>query len=197
VICKRDTYRIQQGFITTLSHFSAIDIAQRAPIAEEYRGDRVAFGFRTAERRNAMDGGTLRIVCVASGFMMVFLSAGWGDAQTIKRETAPRIASVRGVDTYKAYCASCHGPSAKGDGPAAAALKTPPADLTSIAKRNGGRFSATDVEAAIMGRQVLAAHGSREMPIWGPVFQALASDDTEVKLRTANLVNYLKSIQIQ
>jgi mono/diheme cytochrome c family protein len=137
------------------------------------------------------------IVCGVSAFMMLSVVGASVDAQTIRKETAPRIQSVEGVDTYKAYCAVCHGPQAKGNGPAAAALKKVPADLTTIAKRNGGKFSTTDVEAVIMGQQVPASHGSRDMPIWGPVFQALASDPAFMKLRVTNLVDYLKSIQTQ
>ena len=114
-------------------------------------------------------------------------------AQTVRQGTAPRIQSVEGVDTYKTYCAVCHGVQGKGDGPAAAALKKAPADLTGIAKRSGGKFSAVDVEEMIVAKQV--AHGTREMPIWGPVFDALATDRSFAKLRMSNLVNYLKSIQ--
>jgi len=136
-----------------------------------------------------------RIVCGAAGFMMLSLAGARADAQTVKQGTAPRIQSVEGVDTYKAYCAVCHGPQAKGNGPAATALKKVPADLTTIAKRNSGTFSASDVEAVIMGQQAMASHGSRDMPIWGPVFQSLASDSSFMKLRVSNLVDYLKSIQ--
>ncbi len=137
------------------------------------------------------------IVCGAAGFMILSLSGPRVDAQTVQQGTAPRIQSVDGVETYKAYCAVCHGPTAKGNGPAATALKKAPADLTTIAKRNGGKFSATDIEAVIMGQQVLNSHGSRDMPIWGPVFQALAPDNSFMKLRVSNLVDYLKSIQTQ
>ena len=48
--------------------------------------------------------------------------------------------SFRGPELYMAYCASCHGKDAKGDGPMAKLLKTPPPDLTAIAVRNGGMF---------------------------------------------------------
>jgi mono/diheme cytochrome c family protein len=135
------------------------------------------------------------IGCVSAGVMMLSLTGARVDAQTVTQGTAPRIQSVQGVDTYKAYCAVCHGPQAKGNGPAATALKKVPADLTTIAKRNGGKFSASDVEAVIMGQQVLVSHGSRDMPIWGPVFQSLAPDASFMKLRVSNLVDYLKSIQ--
>lgn len=133
----------------------------------------------------------------AAGFMMLGLAGARVDAQSIKQGTAPRIQSVEGVDTFKAYCVSCHGQRAKGDGPAATALKKVPADLTTIAKRNGGKFSASNVEDVIMGTSVMASHGSRDMPIWGPVFQALATDTSFMKLRVSNLVDYLKSIQTQ
>jgi cytochrome c553 len=46
------------------------------------------------------------------------------------------------VDTgqadYESLCAVCHGTSGKGDGPAAPALETRPADLTRLAAKNGG-----------------------------------------------------------
>ena len=135
------------------------------------------------------------IVYGAAGFVFLSLGGARADGQTVRQGPAPRIQSVEGVDTYKAYCAVCHGSAAKGDGPAATALKKAPADLTTIAKRSSGKFSPTDVEAVIMGQQVMASHGSRDMPIWGPVFQSLAPDSSVMKLRVANLVNYLKSIQ--
>jgi mono/diheme cytochrome c family protein len=138
------------------------------------------------------------LVYFAAGFMMVSLTGVRANAQpTIKNATAPRVQSVEGVDTFKAYCVSCHGLQAKGDGPAAMALKKVPADLTTIAKRNGGKFSPSDIEGIILGTSVLASHGSRDMPIWGPVFQTLAPDPTFMKLRVSNLVGYLKSIQVQ
>src|SRR5262245_31875844 len=128
-------------------------------------------------------------VFVAVALSLVCSSAG---AQTIKTGTAPRIQSLAGVDSFKAYCAMCHGDQGKGDGPAAAALKKVPADLTGIAKRHGGRFSATDVERVIAGTDVMNSHGSREMPIWGPVFQALAPSSEMVILRVNNLVEYIR-----
>jgi mono/diheme cytochrome c family protein len=119
-------------------------------------------------------------------------------AQTVRREAARPIGSVAGVDTYQAYCAACHGKDAKGTGPAASALKTPPADLTTFAKRNGGRFSQNDLERWILGKdEMTQSHGSREMPIWGPVFRDLTGDTAEMTLRLNNLIGYLKSIQVQ
>ncbi len=129
------------------------------------------------------------------GSAVVSLVCATAHAQTVTQGPAPRIQSVEGVDSYKAYCAVCHGEKGKGDGPAATALKKAPADLTGVAKRRNGTFSAADVEAVILGTNVMISHGSREMPVWGPVFQALASEPGIAKLRLANLVEYVKSIQ--
>jgi mono/diheme cytochrome c family protein len=117
-------------------------------------------------------------------------------AQTVRREAARPLGSVAGVDTFRAYCAACHGTDAKGTGPAASSLKTPPADLTLIAKRHGGRFSQNDLERWILGTDEMPrSHGSREMPVWGPVFRDLGADNAEMALRLNNLISYLKSIQ--
>src|SRR5581483_9092947 len=79
--------------------------------------------------------------------------------------------SLNGQEMYKTWCATCHGVEGKGDGPAASALKTPPADLTMLSKKHGGRYPFERVRAFIEGKEAKAdAHGSREMPIWGDVF---------------------------
>jgi mono/diheme cytochrome c family protein len=117
-------------------------------------------------------------------------------AQTIKKVPAKRVASVSGSATFAAYCAACHGPQGKGNGPAAAALKVAPADLTTYSKRHGGKFSATDVEAKIIGGEPMPAHGSNEMPIWGPVFRDTSTDQMERRLRVQNIVEYIRSIQV-
>jgi len=96
---------------------------------------------------------------------------------------------------FRAYCASCHGADGKGGGPAAQALKVKPADLTLLAKNNGGQFPSNRVRSAITGEEVLASHGSREMPIWGPIFHQIESDVDRGNVRLENLVNYLESMQ--
>jgi hypothetical protein len=90
----------------------------------------------------------------------------------------------------------CHGKDGKGHGPAAAALKAPLSDLTTLAVRNQGRFSAKDVEDTILGRgKMTPAHGSEEMPIWGPVFRSMSAGEAGRDLRVTNLVKYLESMQ--
>ena len=106
------------------------------------------------------------------------------------------IDSMVGRDLFDFYCATCHGRDGKGAGPVAAALKTPPADLTIIAKRNGGRFPRGEVIAFVTDeKSPSVAHGPREMPVWGPIFRALDPSDIRAKVRIDNLVTYIESIQ--
>jgi mono/diheme cytochrome c family protein len=92
-----------------------------------------------------------------------------------------------GKTAYLASCAACHGTEGKGDGVLAAVLKTPPADLTTLATRNDGTFPIAAVSEIIDGRTLIAAHGTREMPIWG--------FDVMVRSRIALIVDYLNRIQ--
>lgn len=111
-------------------------------------------------------------------------------------ETTHVIESIDGPTLYKTYCAVCHGVHARGDGPMAAMLKTAPSDLTRIAKRNGGRFPREAVEKIISGEEVRAAgHGTREMPVWGPIFSQIAWDLDLGRVRVYNLASYLEELQ--
>jgi len=107
----------------------------------------------------------------------------------------PLIVSVKGPDLFRAYCASCHGDDGKGSGPAAGALNTRPADLTTIAQRHGGVFPSTLVRRIIAGDDVVVAHGSRDMPVWGPIFHRVERDQDFGNVRMENLIKYLESIQ--
>lgn len=75
-----------------------------------------------------------------------------------------------GKQLYLRHCASCHGAGGEGDGPAAGAFKAPPTDLTRLAAKAGGGYPMADVMSAIDGRRLVAAHGTREMPVWGERF---------------------------
>jgi mono/diheme cytochrome c family protein len=99
-----------------------------------------------------------------------------------------------GSSTFKTYCAGCHGIGGKGDGPAATALTVAPADLTRIEKRHEGRFPEEAVRRTISGEHEIAAHGTRDMPIWGSALRDV-EDPTSTRLRLGNLITYLESIQ--
>jgi mono/diheme cytochrome c family protein len=110
-------------------------------------------------------------------------------------QSVPLINSVKGPDLFRAYCTSCHGLSGKGGGPAAAALRSKVPDLTALAMNNGGEFPTQRVREVIMGDAVVAAHSSREMPIWGPIVHQIEADVDRGNVRLDNLVKYLQSIQ--
>ena len=103
-----------------------------------------------------------------------------------------------GRDNFTAYCAPCHGRDGTGDGPVSPVLKTRPTDLTTLSRRAGGTFPAARMERFVTsGSPQVRAHGSTEMPVWGPTFLALEPSDTRVKIRIANVVSYIESIQIK
>src|SRR5271157_5820408 len=114
---------------------------------------------------------------------------------TVKKVAPSYTDPSSGKEMYMAYCASCHGADGKGNGPAAAALKTQPTDLTQIAAKNGGTFPDAHIAQIIKGDSSTAAHGSKEMPVWGPMFLEIGHDTAQVQLRIRNLTKYLASIQ--
>lgn len=108
----------------------------------------------------------------------------------------PRVR--RGELSYRVHCASCHGAEARGDGPMVEVLKVQPPNLTLLSSRNEGTFPTSEVHQTIDGRDSLAAHGSRTMPVWGSTFQTRGldqEDESEVMERIRDLVAYLESIQ--
>jgi mono/diheme cytochrome c family protein len=135
----------------------------------------------------------MRSVFLAAAITSLSLPAA--AAQESESPTGP----AGGKIIFQQICAPCHGKDAKGTGPVAKSLKTPPADLTGIAARRGGSFPAKTIEAFIDGRTDIAAHGSREMPVWGDsLAQAVNDKDTrEGRIGRAiqMLVQYLETVQ--
>ena len=133
--------------------------------------------------------------------LAIALGAGVGaSAQTTGPRMPPLVIhSFAGRDLFDFYCATCHGHDAKGQGPVAPALRVPPPDLTRLARDNGGAFPRQRVAMFVThSRPVPApAHGTSDMPVWGPVFRGLDPSDALVKLRIANVVDYIASMQEQ
>ncbi len=100
---------------------------------------------------------------------------------------------AEGIDLYKNHCAACHGADGEGDGPAAPAMRTAVPNLRVLARRNADVFPADAVAAYIDGREVNAAHGNREMPIWGDVFRS--PDSKKARERVDSLVEFLRTMQ--
>lgn len=123
---------------------------------------------------------------------MALAAGGQGD-----RQLPPlAIESLGPTESFAFYCAPCHGRGGRGDGPVAAALRTRPADLTTLAERSGGEYPRDRVRAYIAGvGRPVAAHGASDMPVWGPAFRALDASDTRAHVRIDGIVDHVESLQ--
>jgi hypothetical protein len=123
--------------------------------------------------------------------------------KTIKKVPITQTLSASGQEKFAAYRAVCHGPSGKGDGPAASEYKTPPTNLTIICpKSQCGKFPDGYIANVIQtGPQGAKAHGSKDMPVWGTLLSQLggpsAMKPAEVQLRINNLSSYIESLQVK
>jgi mono/diheme cytochrome c family protein len=142
--------------------------------------------------------GKVARLAVALGLVCTAFVGASSQAQTppvTEHQLTPLINSVKGPDLFRAYCASCHGIDGKGRGPAAAALNARVPDLTLLAMNHTGEFPTQRVREMILGDVNVAAHGSRAMPVWGPIFHQIEADVDRGNVRLDNLVKYLQSIQ--
>lgn len=138
------------------------------------------------------------VLLIAGGLAAtVFLrdAASAQDKPLPPKEYERLIYSVKGAELYRAHCAACHGAQGKGDGPVAPTLKAKPADLTMLSKKNGGTFPAQRATKIIVGDDAILIHGTREMPIWGPIFHQIEDDRDFGNVRVQNLIKYLETIQ--
>ena len=102
-----------------------------------------------------------------------------------------------GARIFFNHCAACHGEHGDGDGPVGATLHVTPPNLRTLARRNNGVFPADAVRGYIDGRELKAAHGDRQMPIWGDVFRGPEQGTAErtVRRRIDALVAFLETLQ--
>ncbi|MGC2197606.1 MAG: cytochrome c [Terriglobales bacterium] len=116
--------------------------------------------------------------------------------KVIKHVPVKATNAASGQEMYTSYCAVCHGANGTGGGPAASALKVEPTDLTTLAQKNGGKYPALHVSSVLRGDAETPAHGSKDMPVWGPLFRNLSQGhDAEVQQRIANINQYIESLQ--
>jgi len=145
----------------------------------------------------------MRVMKFISVAAIVAILSAIALGQATSAQSAPQVKHVpitnapsnSGKEMFKSYCAVCHGVDGKGNGPAAAALKTPPTDLTALAK-NGAQYPASHVAAVIRGQAITPSHGSQDMPVWGPLFSSISQGhEAQVQQRITNLVNYVGTLQ--
>jgi len=111
------------------------------------------------------------------------------------QSTATKEAIDKGRTTFLRYCVSCHGKEAKGDGSLAKDLRVPVPDLGTLSARSGGTFPYDRVVQIISKGNEVRAHGTNDMPAWGPAFNRTDGIEAPVDEAIRNLAHYLGSVQ--
>lgn len=136
----------------------------------------------------------LRIALLLSAFILLLLARGY--AAPLPRPQLPDTYVPPGKQLYRNYCASCHGLDGRGRGPVSRSLRKVPPDLTTLAKRHDGKFPDDYVTQVLRFGLIYSAHGSSDMPVWGPIFQDEEHyNEGAVRQRIRNLCEYLESLQ--
>jgi len=136
-----------------------------------------------------------RFVVVTALLFAALAAAARQEKTQVTPATGPAQEKA-GREIFLKYCASCHGTSAHGDGPAAFTLKTPPPDLTTLAKRHDGTYPAGYVSAVLRFGRSIASHGSEDMPVWGTRFRnADPLHDPSGQQHIDNLVAFIHALQ--
>ena len=105
---------------------------------------------------------------------------------------------TNGKQMYTSYCAPCHGVDGRGNGPVAGSLKAQPTDLAGLAKANHGKYPDSHVVSVVRFGTDVRAHGTAEMPVWGPILGTMSKVNPEERqLRTTNLSRYLETLQVK
>ena len=142
----------------------------------------------------------LAIFCVVLATIALLLAVSFNAAQEKNVKTVP----IKFTDPsspkemYTEYCAVCHGTEAKGNGPAASEFKYAPTDLTTLARKNNGKFPEDQVYATLKFGTNAPAHGTLQMPIWVDLFHSVDTQSSGIpQLRMRNLVEYIRGIQVK
>jgi len=124
----------------------------------------------------------MKSMVAAGAFALVGASLGLATAR-LARAQPHEDPGARSL--YIRYCADCHGPSGRGDGPAAGGLQPPPTDLT---RSTLGR---SELIGVIDGRRTVKGHGAPSMPAWSSIFsnQAGASGQRASEIRVEALAD--------
>jgi mono/diheme cytochrome c family protein len=150
-----------------------------------------------SKRRQFKTGGAAMRHAVLFTSLLLVICAAAAKGRPATDDALPSTYVPAGNVMFKQYCASCHGTDAKGQGPFAPTLKVPPANLTTLAKRHGGKFPYDYVSGVLLfGPGPTILHGSSDMPAWGPIFLYFdKNNERAVQQRIKNLCNYLASLQ--
>jgi len=130
------------------------------------------------------------MLAAIAGAALVLAVAALSDAQN-----APRQDYTSGEFLYRSFCASCHGPTGRGDGPVADLGPRPP-DLTRLTTTHGGVFPRALVRTALEGTRRVDGHLPAAMPNWHEVLKKTeGADERTISARIDALVTHVESLQ--
>jgi mono/diheme cytochrome c family protein len=136
-----------------------------------------------------------RTILLAALLLGVYAAGGSGNpAQDQDKDQLPANYVPSGGQMYKQYCAACHGADARGHGPVGRVLRKPAPDLTTLAKRHGGKFPYAYVIGILGFAPGVSSHGSGDMPTWGALFEYYYNKSS-AQQRIQNVCDYLASLQ--
>jgi mono/diheme cytochrome c family protein len=122
----------------------------------------------------------------------ILLSATWPQDRT----TSSAYNTIEGAKIFQYRCSVCHGVDGRGHGPDSVVLQHQVPDLTLISQRSDGKFPYQRVKDVIVGEKAgLLAQRNREMPIWGPIFHEVESDQDWGEVRLEAITKHVESIQ--
>jgi nucleotide-binding universal stress UspA family protein/mono/diheme cytochrome c family protein len=155
-------------------------------------------------REPVVERSTATSAILATAMLAAFLFTSVATAAAQAQPPAPQPQAemrqrVTGGEVFRTYCATCHGPSGRGDGPLAGSMRRRPADLTEIAKKNGGEYPSEIVFRTIDGQTPMRGHGGPDMPVWGDAFARSrdGGDAVTVKERIDSLVEFIRTLQVK
>ena len=141
----------------------------------------------------------LVLACLFFSVSLATAQHGPGQVIKVKPVAGDYVNASDGREMYAKYCASCHGITGKGDGPAVPAFKHPPTNLTLLATNNGGKFPTLLVLHTVKFGPNDRAHGNVQMPVWNNIFRQMDwhSDDSLPQIRVLVLTEYVKTLQAE
>lgn len=139
--------------------------------------------------------------CLKLAILAISLGAGFVAFAQTPTKKPPKANLAAGKELFHQHCSLCHGEDAKGHGSwydpnsIEPERRVPPADLTVLSERNGGKFPEDRVRNSIYSKGGIPAHGTPEMPAWGDVFYSMKSDPKRLEQRVRDLTAYIESLQ--
>jgi len=137
----------------------------------------------------------LLMLAVAGGSLLAQQTGMVRGGKELKTVSIAYTSPTSAAQMYENYCAVCHGLNGRGGGPAAGFLKAPPPDLTTMARRNNGKYPASHVKEALRLGVSSHARAAIDMPLWGPLLGTLDANQSLGELRMHNLTVFVGTMQ--